>query len=78
MASTTQTTQTPAQASPARATTTLEFAQAMADFTTMFPDVDKEVIEAVLRSNQGVVDATIDQLLTMSMDNQVSGHCGVV
>lgn len=75
MASTTQTTQTPAQASPSRATTTLEFAQAMADFTTMFPDVDKVVIEAVLRSNQGVVDATIDQLLTMSLDTQVSGHC---
>lgn len=50
----------------------LEFAQAMSDFKTMFPEMDKEVIEAVLRANQGAVDATIDQLLAMSTDNQVS------
>lgn len=50
----------------------LEFAQAMTDFKTMFPDMDKEVIEAVLRANQGAVDATIDQLLAMSTDNQVT------
>lgn len=49
----------------------LEFAQAMSDFKTMFPEMDKEVIEAVLRANQGAVDATIDQLLAMSTDNQV-------
>lgn len=53
----------------------LEFAQAMSDFKTMFPDMDKEVIEAVLRANQGAVDATIDQLLTMSIDNQVFFRC---
>lgn len=50
----------------------LEFAQAMSDFKTMFPEMDRDVIEAVLRSNQGAVDATIDQLLAMSTDNQVS------
>lgn len=50
----------------------LEFAQAMSDFTTMFPDMERDVIEAVLRANQGVVDATIDQLLAMSVDNQAS------
>ncbi|CAG5045994.1 unnamed protein product [Parnassius apollo] len=42
----------------------------MTDFKTMFPDMDDDVIEAVLRSNQGAVDATIDQLLAMSTDNQ--------
>ncbi|GLH12018.1 Putative cue domain-containing protein 1 [Gryllus bimaculatus] len=51
-------------------TTQLEFHQAMADFKTMFPDMDDEVIEAVLRANQGAVDATIDQLLAMSTDNE--------
>ncbi|KAJ6637580.1 39S ribosomal protein L9, mitochondrial, partial [Pseudolycoriella hygida] len=34
------------------------------------PNMEKEVIEAVLRANQGAVDATIDQLLAMSVDNQ--------
>lgn len=48
----------------------LEFAQAMADFKNMFPEMDRDVIEAVLRANQGAVDATIDQLLAMSTDNQ--------
>ncbi|XP_054273771.1 CUE domain-containing protein 1 isoform X2 [Macrosteles quadrilineatus] len=51
-------------------TTQLEFHQAMADFKVMFPTMDDDVIEAVLRSNQGAVDSTIDQLLAMSMDNE--------
>lgn len=34
----------------------------------MFPTMDTDVIEAVLRSNDGAVDDTIDQLLTMSID----------
>lgn len=50
----------------------LEFAQAMSDFKIMFPDMERDVIEAVLRANQGAVDATIDQLLAMSVDNQAS------
>uniref|UniRef100_T1IM07 CUE domain-containing protein n=1 Tax=Strigamia maritima TaxID=126957 RepID=T1IM07_STRMM len=50
--------------------TQLEFSQAMHDFKTMFPEMDEDVIEAVLRANQGAVDATIDQLLTMSIDNE--------
>ncbi|XP_066588880.1 CUE domain-containing protein 1-like [Prorops nasuta] len=50
--------------------TTLEFYQAMADFKNMFPQMDDDVIEVVLRSNQGAVDTTIDQLLTMSTDNE--------
>ncbi len=36
----------------------------------MFPSMDEEVIEAVLRANKGAVDATIDQLLTMNVDGE--------
>ncbi|XP_014222927.1 CUE domain-containing protein 1 [Trichogramma pretiosum] len=50
--------------------TTLEFYQAMSDFKNMFPQMDDDVIEAVLRANQGAVDTTIDQLLSMSTDNE--------
>lgn len=47
---------------------TLNFYQAMRDFKQMFPTMDDEIIEAVLRANNGEVDATIDQLLTMNID----------
>ncbi|XP_075993745.1 CUE domain-containing protein 1b isoform X2 [Genypterus blacodes] len=50
----------------------LEFNQAMEDFKVMFPSMDYEVIECVLRSNNGAVDATIDQLLQMSIDGHGS------
>lgn len=50
--------------------TQLEFRQAMRDFKIMFPEMDEDVIEVVLRSNNGAVDSTIDQLLTMSTDNE--------
>ncbi|XP_013784405.1 CUE domain-containing protein 1-like isoform X2 [Limulus polyphemus] len=50
--------------------TQLEFHQAMRDFKTMFPEMDEDVIEVVLRANNGAVDATIDQLLSMSTDNE--------
>ena len=43
----------------------LEFKAAMRDFSTMFPTLDADTIEMVLRSNNGAVDATIDQLLEM-------------
>lgn len=46
----------------------LEFSEAMNDFKHMFPTLDREVIEAVLRANNGLVDATIDQLLSMGID----------
>ena len=46
----------------------LDFYQAMSDFRHMFPNMDEEIIEAVLRANSGAVDATIDQLLTMNVD----------
>lgn len=45
----------------------------MSDFRHMFPETDEEVIEAVLRANNGMVDATIDQLLTMNIDSDVVG-----
>ena len=51
------------------APTQLEFTQAMTDFKVMFPDMDADVIEAVLRANNGAVDTTIDHLLAMSADN---------
>jgi hypothetical protein len=44
----------------------------MMDFKTMFPTMEYEVIECVLRSNNGAVDATIDQLLQMSIDGNCS------
>ena len=44
----------------------LNFYQAMSDFQTMFPHIEKDVIEAVLRANDGVVQTTIDQLLELS------------
>lgn len=43
----------------------------MSDFRHMFPETDEEVIEAVLRANNGMVDATIDQLLTMNIDTEI-------
>ncbi|XP_034024469.1 CUE domain-containing protein 1-like isoform X2 [Thalassophryne amazonica] len=57
---------------PNRQVRRLEFNQAMEDFKTMFPTMDYEVIECVLRSNNGAVDATIDQLLQMNIDGEGS------
>lgn len=48
----------------------LDFYQSMYHFKKMFPKFDSDVIETVLRSNQGSVDKTLDQLLTMSIDNE--------
>lgn len=50
---------------------TLEFRQAMKDFRTMFPTLESDLIECVLRSNAGHVDSTIDQLLQLSRDSRV-------
>ncbi|RXM28986.1 CUE domain-containing protein 1 [Acipenser ruthenus] len=52
----------------ARPVRRLEFNQAMEDFKIMFPSVDSDVIECVLRANSGAVEATINQLLQMNMD----------
>ncbi|KAF6040041.1 hypothetical protein EB796_001648 [Bugula neritina] len=48
----------------------LDFEAAMSDFRTMFPGLDVELIESVLRANGGAVDDTIDQLLTMNVDTE--------
>lgn len=62
-----QTTGAESSANPTQSNVTqLEFTQAMKDFKIMFPAMDEDVIEIVLRANQGAVDATIDQLLQMS------------
>ncbi|XP_056323187.1 CUE domain-containing protein 1a isoform X2 [Danio aesculapii] len=57
---------------PPRQVRRLEFSQAMDDFKTMFPSMEHEVIECVLRANHGAVDSTIDQLLQMSLDSQAT------
>ncbi|KFR09491.1 CUE domain-containing protein 1, partial [Opisthocomus hoazin] len=54
---------------PTRQVRRLEFNQAMEDFKTMFPNMDYDIIECVLRANNGAVDATIDQLLQMNLDS---------
>lgn len=63
---------------PNNAPRQLEFNEAMNDFKHMFPTLDRDVIEAVLRANNGLVDATIDQLLSMGIDMEGnipnSGH----
>ncbi|XP_049628200.1 LOW QUALITY PROTEIN: CUE domain-containing protein 1 [Suncus etruscus] len=43
------------QAGPARQVRRLEFNQAMDDFKTMFPNLDYDIIECVLRANSGAV-----------------------
>ncbi|KAK2111618.1 CUE domain-containing protein 1 [Saguinus oedipus] len=58
---------------PARQVRRLEFNQAMDDFKTMFPNMDYDIIECVLRANSGAVDATIDQLLQMNLEGGGSG-----
>lgn len=53
----------------------LNFYEAMYHFKKMFPKFDSDVIEMVLRSNNGSVDRTIDELLNMSIDiNEYDGN----
>ncbi|PNJ65878.1 CUEDC1 isoform 5, partial [Pongo abelii] len=49
----------------------------MDDFKTMFPNMDYDIIECVLRANSGAVDATIDQLLQMNLECGGGGGGGV-
>uniref|UniRef100_A0A1I8HMX4 CUE domain-containing protein n=1 Tax=Macrostomum lignano TaxID=282301 RepID=A0A1I8HMX4_9PLAT len=44
----------------------LDFYEAMSDFQTMFPSLDPQLIECVLRDNNGVVHTTVDSLLRLS------------
>ncbi|CRL04438.1 CLUMA_CG017523, isoform A [Clunio marinus] len=48
----------------------IDFKSAMEDFKVMFPDMDSDVIEEILRCNHGSVERTIDQLLAIASDNQ--------
>jgi hypothetical protein len=52
--------------------TALDFYESMYHLQKMFPKLDSEVIESVLRSNQGQVDKTLDQLLTITMDDELN------
>lgn len=54
------------------AKTSLDFYESMYHFKKMFPKLDSEVIECILRSNSGQVDKTLDQLLTISMDDELN------
>ena len=56
----------------------LDFNKAMSDFKVMFPTFDYEVIEMVLRANNGLVDATVDQLLEMQNENDESKENGLL
>lgn len=55
----------PAQTAQRTTPKPLNFSKAMNDFSTMFPELDRNVIETVLRANNGVVQSTIDQLLVL-------------
>jgi hypothetical protein len=56
-------------------TNQLNFYESMYHFRKMFPNVDSDVIECVLRSNSGAIDKTIDHLLTMNHHhNDVISH----
>lgn len=48
----------------------LDFYESMYHFKKMFPKFDSEVIETVLRSNNGSVDKTLDHLLSLSVDSE--------
>ena len=52
----------------------LNFLEAMSDFETMFSDIDRDVIETVLRANNGVVQPTIDQLLVLQETTPQEKH----
>ena len=56
----------------------LDFTKAMSDFKVMFPTFDYEVIEMVLRANNGLVDATVDQLLAMQAENKEPADNGLL
>lgn len=60
-----------------RSTKPLNFRQAMDDFKIMFPDIDRDVIETVLRANNGVVQSTIDQLLVLQESTPPTKYVGV-
>ena len=44
--------------------------QAMADFKGFFPNMDADVIEAIFRSNNGAFNVTMNELLTISAEDE--------
>lgn len=46
----------------------LNFYESMYHFKKMFPKFESDVIEQILRANDGAVDKTVDQLLLMASD----------
>lgn len=50
----------------------LNFYESMYNFKKMFPLLESDVIEVVLRSNDGDVEKTIDQLLTLVKDEELA------
>lgn len=49
----------------------LDFYESMYHFKKMFPKLDSDVIETILRANNGQVDKTLDQLLTLNVDTEL-------
>lgn len=54
-----------------RSTAALDFYESMYHFKKMFPKLDSDVIETILRANNGQVDKTLDQLLTLNVDTEL-------
>lgn len=49
----------------------LDFYESMYHFKKMFPKLDSDVIETILRANHGQVDKTLDQLLSLNVDTEL-------
>ena len=60
--------QSTASSSPNSKNDMLNFYESMYHFRKMFPNIDSDVIECVLRGNSGAIDKTIDQLLTLNQN----------
>jgi hypothetical protein len=48
----------------------LDFYESLYHFKKMFPKIDTDIIESVLRGNNGSVDRTLDYLLSMEIVNE--------
>ncbi|KAI5696863.1 hypothetical protein M8J76_001044 [Diaphorina citri] len=48
----------------------LDVNEALVYFKKMFPGLDGDVIESVLRANHGCVDESVNQLLVISQDSE--------
>jgi hypothetical protein len=61
-----------AAATAAASSKHLNFYESMYNFKKMFPRIDTDVIESVLRANNGKIDKTIDDLLNLNPENESS------